>query len=148
MTKDLSPPWYSKGLKFKCTGCGKCCSGSPGYVWISPEEIEKLADFLKIGLEECVQRYIRQVGPRYSLRELPPKADGNVDCVFLDGKACTIYPVRPLQCKTYPWWPQNMESPESWKEVEKECEGAFETEERVGLPIIQENLCAMEGEGS
>ena len=28
-------------------------------------------------------------------------------CVFLDdeGKKCTIYDVRPVQC-TYPWWPR------------------------------------------
>eukprot|EP00613_Pedinella_sp_CCMP2098_P066871 CAMPEP_0171980084 /NCGR_PEP_ID=MMETSP0993-20121228/259757_1 /TAXON_ID=483369 /ORGANISM="non described non described, Strain CCMP2098" /LENGTH=393 /DNA_ID=CAMNT_0012632261 /DNA_START=51 /DNA_END=1232 /DNA_ORIENTATION=- len=36
-------------------------------------------------------------------------------CVFLDplGK-CSIYEVRPLQCRTYPFWPSLLEDAEAW----------------------------------
>ena len=27
--------WYHLGLRFQCTGCGDCCTGAPGYVWIN-----------------------------------------------------------------------------------------------------------------
>ena len=36
------------------------------------------------------------------------------DCVFLKEdpergrKTCSIYPVRPLQCRTWPFWPENL----------------------------------------
>ena len=38
-------PWYRDGLAFSCTRCGACCTGAPGYVWVSAEEIEQLAEF-------------------------------------------------------------------------------------------------------
>ena len=45
------------------------------------------------------------------------------DCIFLKDKLCTIYPVRPLQCSTYPWWPSLMD-PISWGiEGAEVCEG-------------------------
>ncbi len=39
-------PWYQDGLKFRCTGCGDCCTGAPGYVWVNKEEIAALAVYL------------------------------------------------------------------------------------------------------
>ena len=38
--------WYRGGLRFSCTQCGKCCSGAPGYVWVTKDEIEQIAAFL------------------------------------------------------------------------------------------------------
>ena len=32
-------PWYAEGLRFKCTECGQCCTGAPGYVWVNEEEV-------------------------------------------------------------------------------------------------------------
>jgi Fe-S-cluster containining protein len=44
-------------------------------------------------------------------------------CIFLKDKACTIHPVRPRQCSTYPWWPELINK-ESWDyEREHICEG-------------------------
>lgn len=38
------------------------------------------------------------------------KSQANGDCVFLkDGRQCTVYGARPLQCSTYPWWPELMD---------------------------------------
>ena len=112
-------PWYEDGLRFKCTGCGQCCTGSPGYVWFSPEEATAIAEFLKIPLEEFLQKHTHRIGNRLSLREHPR----NYDCVFLKEKRCTIYEVRPKQCRTFPWWSENLESQESWKETAARCEG-------------------------
>jgi Fe-S-cluster containining protein len=112
-------PWFSKGLSFQCTGCGKCCTGSPGYVWVTEEEIQSMADYLKMTKEEFIKQYVRQVGHRLSLRERPR----NFDCVFLKDKQCTLYPVRPKQCKTFPWWKENLSSVEAWEEAAKWCEG-------------------------
>ena len=46
--KDGGPgePWYADGLNFTCTQCGNCCTGGPGFVWISREEIVRLAAHL------------------------------------------------------------------------------------------------------
>ena len=49
------PPWYADGLKFTCTQCGNCCSGPRGYVWITHEEIIRLAEHLQSTPEEVVE---------------------------------------------------------------------------------------------
>ncbi len=42
---DSPAPWYQDGLAFTCTQCGKCCTGDPGFVWVTDEEIAALAAF-------------------------------------------------------------------------------------------------------
>ena len=46
-------------------------------------------------------------------------------CPFLGSEnECTIYPVRPQQCRNWPFWDSNLETPEAWQEVQVECPGA------------------------
>ena len=106
----MTNSWYSEGLKFKCTQCGKCCTGAPGYVWVTEKEMEAMALFLKISVQEFMQKYVRRVGQRYSLLE----SKKTYDCVFLKDKKCLVYGARPLQCRTYPWWPQILTSEQPW----------------------------------
>ncbi len=115
--------WYQDGLRFACTQCGNCCSGPPGYVYLTAEEIERIAAFL--GCEEpgLGSKHLRRVGRRYSLTE--DRKSG--DCCFLkhvDGKRiCGIYPVRPLQCRTWPFWDDNLDSPKAWTKAAETCPG-------------------------
>ncbi|MEI8190170.1 MAG: hypothetical protein WCI75_10690, partial [candidate division NC10 bacterium] len=37
--------------------------------------------------------------------------------------ACTIHPVRPVQCRTWPFWKSNVASPESWSLAAADCPG-------------------------
>jgi Fe-S-cluster containining protein len=130
-------PWYADGLSFACTGCGGCCTGAPGYTWVSSEEIAAIAAYLKLSVAEFSRRYLRRVGGRYSLTELRP----HYDCVFLeDRKRCKIYPVRPTQCRTFPFWPENLQSPESWEEAAKRCEGIHPDAPRVPREEIDQQL--------
>lgn len=117
MTDDA---WYKDGLRFKCTECGKCCTGQPGFVWVTLEEMEKMARYLDISLPEFKRKYVRQKNNRYALIE---KRSENNACIFLTGKKCTIYPVRPKQCQSFPWWPENLNSEESWQIASLSCEG-------------------------
>ncbi len=114
-----SDKWYKEGLSFKCTGCGKCCTGSPGYVWVQVEEVEQMADFLKITVSDFTKRYLRELNGRLALKERVK----TYDCIFLDGTRCKIYSERPKQCRTFPWWQQNLNSKEDWEEAAKHCEG-------------------------
>lgn len=108
--------WYSAGLRFECTQCGNCCSGPPGYVWVTKQEIARIAAFLGREDKRLDNKHLRREGFRHSLTEKP---DG--DCVFLkrqDGKAlCSIYPVRPHQCRTWPFWNANLKTPDAWNEA-------------------------------
>jgi uncharacterized protein len=121
-------PWHSDGLRFKCTGCGKCCTGSPGYVWVTWEEIEAISKHLEMPLEEFTKQFVRRIGKRYSLTERPH----SYDCSFLRDKQCTIYAVRPEQCRTFPFWPDILESKEAWDHAATYCEGINDD-----APLIQ-----------
>lgn len=108
--------WYSRGLAFECVRCGRCCAGpQEGYVWITSAEIERLAEFLGEPVEEVRARCTRRVVKRTSLVEDPKTKD----CIFLardeEGLSeCAVYPVRPTQCRTWPFWPANLKAVESW----------------------------------
>ena len=121
-------PWYNVGLRFTCTQCGNCCTGAPGYVWISETEIARMAEYLKITPEQVVEKYCRKIGERVSLQERR-SAEGNFDCIFLDEqegtkkRICTVYPVRPLQCRTWPFWDGNLMSKANWERAGRRCPG-------------------------
>jgi len=114
-------PWYKDGLRFTCTQCGDCCTGDPGYVWVTDEEMQALADYRGISIGEFRISHTKLVGGRVSLREF-----ANGDCTFFDGatRKCTVYSARPAQCRTWPFWNSNLESEETWKEVVSVCPGS------------------------
>ena len=127
-------PWYQRGLNFQCTGCGDCCTGAPGYVWVNKAEIEAMAALLKMDFDKFQKKYVRLIGIRKSLLEF-----ANGDCVFFDNqqRGCKIYDARPSQCRTWPFWDSNLNSPESWDDTAEHCPGcnngplvAFEEIER------------------
>jgi uncharacterized protein len=116
----MSKPWFHDGLKFGCTGCGGCCTGAPGYVWVNKTEIEALANAVGIDVAEFERRYVRKIGIRKSLIEW-----GNGDCVFFhsESRTCEVYKIRPRQCRTWPFWPSNLASPQAWQDTAERCPG-------------------------
>lgn len=120
-------PWYRDGLNFTCTQCGNCCTGEPGYVWVTREDIDRLAKHYGMDAKVFSRENVRRVGARYSLRE---RANG--DCVLLrwDGEkgVCTAYEHRPIQCKTFPFWSENLRSRRQWDGLAAECPGINEGE--------------------
>ena len=105
-----------------CEACGgHCCTGESGYIWVKYDEIVEMAKFVNLSLEEFATMYLKKVKHRYSLVEKKLSED-NYACIFFDEtiKRCTIYPVRPLQCRTFPFWEQFKQDED---EVRKECPG-------------------------
>ncbi len=139
---DPKQTWYAEGLRFTCTQCGNCCTGGPGVVWISDVEIDRLAELLKLSREETIRQYCRKVDTRYSLKEFR-NSRGEYDCVFLKEervtrpkkageaddqvvqtiRSCTVYTARPLQCRTWPFWSENLTSEKVWNRSGERCHG-------------------------
>lgn len=117
-------PWFAEGLRFKCTGCGKCCTGSPGYVFLSAPDLQNLADHFQLTTAEFAKRYTRLVDGEYALLDRP----GSGDCFFLKDKQCSVYEARPVQCRTFPWWIHNLRDAQDWEEAGKHCEGINHSE--------------------
>ena len=121
MSCSESTPWYRDGLAFSCTECGDCCTGAPGFVWVDAAEVARLAEFRGESPETFGRRFLRRVGDRISLVERP-----NGDCIFWDRatRGCSVYAARPVQCRTWPFWPSNLASPEDWEHVVRVCPGS------------------------
>ncbi|MDP6112430.1 MAG: YkgJ family cysteine cluster protein [Planctomycetota bacterium] len=111
--------WYKGGLHFSCTECGDCCKG-PGFVWVDQPAIRTIARYLDIPAEEFLRRYTRPAGDRITIGE-----KANYDCFFWEDEiGCTIYEVRPEQCRTFPFWPENLRKEKDWKYTVKHCPGS------------------------
>ncbi|AQW88011.1 putative protein, predicted Fe-S cluster-containing protein [Campylobacter pinnipediorum subsp. caledonicus] len=105
----------------KCSECGgKCCIGDSGYIWISKEEILRLADFLNLDFKQVQEKYLIKVQNRFSIKEVDYKT--GYACVFFDmsKKMCSIYEYRPSQCRTFPFWDYFKDN---LKELKEECIG-------------------------
>ena len=119
-----------EGFDFKfnpkaCEECGgKCCTGESGYIWVPPIEITKIANFLNIEREQFLKLYTIKVGYKTSLIEKKIDKD-NFACIFFDEKKknCSIYEVRPTQCRTFPFWEIFKKEKDM---VKKECVGIVE----------------------
>jgi len=112
--------WYSTGLRFQCKKCGNCCCGPrEGYVWLTPKDIESIADMLKISVEQFLQKYCRSVGNSISLIE----RHDNKNCIFLRDNCCLIYDVRPAQCRKWPFWLSSLITNSTWQQAAEKCPG-------------------------
>jgi len=121
--KILSEDGYTfKFTPSACESCGgACCTGESGYIWAKYPEIEKMAEFLELTVEDFATMYLKKVKHRYSLIEKKID-DENYACIFFNEelKQCSIYSVRPRQCRTFPFWEIFKNNKE---EVIKECPG-------------------------
>ncbi len=117
---DEADPWWGRGLRFECRpDCGACCTnhGDSTYVYLDGDDASRLAAFLGLEPDEFHRRYTAgEDGSRY-LRDVGP------DCVFLDQFRCTVHPARPTQCRTFPFWPQNLVDRSRWEKLREFCPG-------------------------
>jgi Fe-S-cluster containining protein len=114
----MSPkPWYARGLRFECTQCGNCCRNHGDYthVYLAPHDVQAIAAYLRLSREEFLARHCTLDEGWVTLRTDAPA------CAFLDEEhRCTIYPVRPKQCATWPFWEENLERA-VWEGSVKDC---------------------------
>lgn len=133
--------FFDDGIRFECLGCGTCCTGDPGIIRISGREIEVLADFLEIPVADLTRHFLRPIENGFSIGE---ESDGR--CRFYD-QGCRIYPVRPLQCRTYPFWFSQMRSLRQWEKIIGLCpgigNGPLHSRERI-LDMLSQSMDHLE----
>ena len=110
---------YGKGVRFACQGCGECCRtrGRYGYVYVSLPERRRLARHLRIPTRSFTRRFCVKTNGFFHLRSL------GKDCVFLEGNRCRVHRSRPEQCKTWPFWPENMAKTTWLRDIAPGCPG-------------------------
>ena len=115
-------PEYLKGVRFECTNCGACCTGAPGRVRVSREELERIAAHLGERVDaEALPDWAGDECGELRLRERE-----NGDCVFYVENRCSIHAVKPGQCRRYPFWFRNVRSEAAWEKTCADCPGIGE----------------------
>ncbi len=103
-------PWYRNGLRFACTQCGRCCQnhGEYEYLYLTTADVHAMA--AELGLSEAAfrSRYTAPSDGWTILRVEGPH------CTFLTPEGqCSVYEARPMQCRTWPFWHENL-TREAW----------------------------------
>ena len=132
--------FFDQGIHFECQQCGACCTGDPGIIYVDTDEVPRIAEYLSVEISLFIEKYLYPFRAGYSIKE---RSDGR--CFFYDD-GCTIYPVRPYQCKTYPFWFENLRSVKKWRRLSKECPGIgcgpLYSKEKI-LEIVQSTMDAV-----
>ena len=114
------PPWYADGIRFECQKCGKGCEGTPTYpsfVFVSQSVLDEMAAHISMSQPEFFFEYMRQTPWGWSL------ANKSGGCCMLQDNQCRVYPARPTQCRTWPFWPKNLADEDGWAHAKSRCIG-------------------------
>lgn len=104
--------------RFKCQNSGNCCR-IPGLVYVNQKEIQTLAAKMEMDAATFRAHYVRRVNGWEVIA-----SEGHRPLCFLDGcNKCSVYSARPLQCRTYPDWPEIWHSEESLAREVQMCPG-------------------------
>ena len=101
---------------FKCKKCGDCCKGYGG-TFITEKEIETIAAYIHTDPDTFVENYCQISGGKRILAQA-----GNRYCIFWDG-LCTIHPVKPRMCKTWPFIESILVDTSNWYIMASLCPG-------------------------
>jgi uncharacterized protein len=110
--------WWQDGVRFACQGSGKCCvsRGAYGYVYLTLADRRRLAALLGMPTRAFTRLHCDKTDGLHHLKETGP------DCRFLEGHRCGVYEARPTQCRTWPFWPENMPA-RAWTAIAAYCPG-------------------------
>ncbi|WP_158542523.1 YkgJ family cysteine cluster protein [Lujinxingia litoralis] len=104
-------------LRFECTRCQRCCA-RPGEVFFSAPEAFLAAAFLEIPLLELIDTYMHRHNEGWRI-----DVQSDAPCPFLTSQGCAIHPVKPSQCRTYPFWPEIIGEAGAWDAEAEHCPG-------------------------
>ena len=111
--------WYNKGLRFTCIKCGNCCraNGDYAYVYVTSEEVQRIMNYLDIPRKEFMRNHCSRLEGRLIIKF----KDGN--CSLCQDDRCSVYKVRPVQCKAWPFWVENLDEWVWYEEIASICPG-------------------------
>ena len=112
---------YIEEIKFECQGSSNCCvsRGTYGYVYLSNKDVNKLAKFTNLKIDVFLDLYCDKTDGFTHLKEI----NKNGSCQFLEKKRCSVYKARPTQCRTWPFWSENMNAKIWNEEISSFCPG-------------------------
>ncbi|MCK4384814.1 MAG: YkgJ family cysteine cluster protein [candidate division Zixibacteria bacterium] len=110
---------YPKKVRFECQRCAQCCGDSSHRgrnIMLLESEVRQISNTTGLRPLSFASRSLSIQPYRYRMKKR------NGKCVFLDGKACRIYNIRPLICRVYPFSIKRGDNGYKF-EVSEECPG-------------------------
>ena len=105
-------------MRFECQpGCTKCCE-QQGFVYLTEDDILRLAAYLNTAVSDFERRYVYRTK---NVRRL--RVPRHAQCEFLAGGACSVHLAKPTQCSTFPYWPELIDSRQAWHKTGNWCPG-------------------------
>jgi Fe-S-cluster containining protein len=95
-----------RDMGFSCQGCGECCRGEDNSVLVFPFEIrsiQKNAGLSWAEVAEPPEEGEWDIEGYFHTLEWRLAKVGEA-CRFYQGGVCAIYPVRPMLCRSYPFY--------------------------------------------
>ncbi len=106
-------------------------------MFLEPNDVERLARYLGVAPREFARHY---TADEFGELALVMGDDGS--CRFLQAGRCGVHEARPLQCRAYPFLPEDgftpVESPYTWRREKEFCPGVgkgrlYRKEEIAGI---------------
>ena len=139
---------YPKHVRFKCEFCTLCCRDTESRVrriLLLNSEANRISDENSIEIEMFAEKIEGFKPYVYQMRKTE---DGR--CIFLKGNLCSIYPIRPLICRFYPFQLRSIGKNEYIFTYTNECPGIgkgvqlkrefFEKLFRIFMKSMKENI--------
>ncbi len=105
-------------MRFECqSGCTNCCE-QQGFVYLTEEDIPRLALYLGMKTPAFEERYVYRTKKQRRLR-VPRHAQ----CEFLLDGGCSVHAAKPLQCRAFPYWPELVGKKREWEKAGTWCPG-------------------------
>lgn len=126
---------YPKEIRFECQRCAKCCGDTPERernILMLEKEVKRISEVARLRPEKFSVPSTGKEPYLYAMK----KKEGK--CIFLRGIDCQIYPHRPLLCRFYPFWLEELDGDGYEFKVSGECPGVG-----IGRIIKEKDFRAM-----
>lgn len=113
---------FPEDARFVCEKCGRCCGDTEDtvrHILLLKTEAEKISKKTSQKIENFTQ-IVNGVEPYiYEMK----KTESEGKCVFLENNRCTIYGIRPVICRFYPFELKNLGNDEYSFSFTTKCKG-------------------------
>jgi len=93
---------YPKNIRFKCIKCAICCGNTETWtrhILMLEAEARRISEATLQPIRKFAKKTSRHEPYVYEIKKT--RKEGK--CIFLKNKLCTIYALRPLICRFYPF---------------------------------------------